>query len=907
MQDLIGRTLGHYRIVEKIGEGGMGEVYRAGDERLDRNVAIKVLPEEVASDFDRLRRFEREAKAVAALNHPNIVTIHSVEEAGGAHFITMELVEGKTLSELIPRKGMPIAKLLGIAIPLANAVSAAHEQGIIHRDLKPDNLMMNNEGLVKILDFGLAKLREDEEEAPGITKLPTQSATQPGRIAGTAAYMSPEQAEGKPIDQRSDIFSLGIVLYEMATGLRPFTGDSAASTLSAILRDTPPSVTELNPALPPLLGRIVRRCLVKDPERRFQNVKDLRNELEELRQDLASGEMLEGVVAAPPPTRWRWALVAAGAAVAAVVATSLIRQPGREGSAPIRGEFAQLTSLAGQEYFPSLSPDGEFLVYSGLTSGNSDIYLLRVGGENALNLTEGSPEDDTQPALSPDGKQIAFRSERQGGGIFVMGATGESVRRLTEHGYNPAWSPDGGEIVFAKEEGVYDFPAGRTQETQLWAIDLSTGSERSITSTDAVQPSWSPHGHRIAYWSIPFFHDQSNKSDSRQEAGQRDIWTVSAAGGVARQVTNDPALDWNPVWSHDGKHLYFSSNRGGTLNLWRVAIDERSGEVLGEPAAVTTPSAWVGHISISRDGRRIIYSSGVFGLDLYRVEFNPDTESVGGPPIPVVVDSRLPNAPDLSPDGQLVAFHLAGIQEDIAIIGSNGAGFRKLTDDPYKDRMPRWSPDGEQITFYSNRSGTYQIWSVHPDGRGLRQLTDGPAEIYYSVWSPDGTQALSEMDTPDGENRAVLWDPNTPWNEQTPWAFPPITSVGSTERSLQGFGSDWSPDGRKVASLLDGGRDIAIFDLASQEYRIVKNVDSASQGWPVVRWLNDGQRMLFLDEQDSTVMLLDIETEEQRKVFSVAPGFFIVNFSLPRSNRFIYFIRGHGEADIWMLTFDEEL
>jgi tetratricopeptide (TPR) repeat protein len=312
MSDLIGRTLGHYRIVEKIGEGGMGEVYRAHDEKLDRDVAIKVLPEAVTQDAGRLSRFETEAKAVAALNHPNIVTIFSVEEAEGAHFITMELVEGKTLSELIPRKGMPVAKLLGIAIPLANAVSTAHEQGIIHRDLKPDNLMVNDEGMVKILDFGLAKLRGDIE-ASGINELPTQSATQQGRIVGTAAYMSPEQAEGKTIDQRSDIFSLGIVLFEMATGIRPFTGDSTTSTLSAILKDTPPLVTELNPSLPPLLARIVRRCLVKDPEHRYQHVKDLRNELEELKQDVDSGEVSDGQFAPKSQGMWKWIAVATGA------------------------------------------------------------------------------------------------------------------------------------------------------------------------------------------------------------------------------------------------------------------------------------------------------------------------------------------------------------------------------------------------------------------------------------------------------------------------------------------------------------------------------------------------------------------------------------------------------------------
>jgi serine/threonine protein kinase len=299
---VIGETLSHYKILEKLGAGGMGEVYVAEDTTLSRKVALKVLPPEMATG-ERISRFEREAKAIAALNHPNIVHVYSVEETDGVHFITMEFVKGKTLTELIAKKGLPLNRFLEIAIPMADAVSAARERGVIHRDLKPDNLMLSDEGRLKILDFGLAKLKQ-EFAREGISELPTQSATQEGRILGTVAYMSPEQAEGKSIDHSSDIFSIGIILYEMATGQRPFQGDTAASVLSSIIKDTPESVTNLNPHLPRDLAKLIRRCLAKNPNDRLQTAKDLRNELRELKQELESGEVLEGVSTAKPRKGW---------------------------------------------------------------------------------------------------------------------------------------------------------------------------------------------------------------------------------------------------------------------------------------------------------------------------------------------------------------------------------------------------------------------------------------------------------------------------------------------------------------------------------------------------------------------------------------------------------------------------
>ena len=300
---MIAETLGHYRILRPLGQGGMGEVYAAQDTKLGRSVALKVLPQALAGDPARRDRFEREARAVAALNHPGVVTIHSVEEAEGVPFLTMELIEGRPLSDLIRPQGMALDQFLKIAVPLADAVSAAHRRGIVHRDLKPDNVMVTEEDRLKVLDFGLAKLKEAEQAVAEMSVLPTRELTVEGTIVGTTAYMSPEQAEGKAVDTRSDVFSLGIVLYEMTTGRRPFQGDTSVGMLSSILKDTPVAVSDLRPDLPSEVGRIIRRCLEKDPGRRMQTALDLRNELEDLKNDSSSGPALRSTPATAPPAR----------------------------------------------------------------------------------------------------------------------------------------------------------------------------------------------------------------------------------------------------------------------------------------------------------------------------------------------------------------------------------------------------------------------------------------------------------------------------------------------------------------------------------------------------------------------------------------------------------------------------
>jgi serine/threonine protein kinase len=336
-----GTRIGPYEILAVLGAGGMGEVYSARDPRLGREVAIKVLPAALSADPERLHRFAQEARAAAALNHPNIVTIYSVEAADGIPFLTMELVEGQPLSDLIPKGGMPLDRLLAIATPIADALAAAHAKGITHRDLKPANIMVGTDGRPKILDFGLAKLQELSPPTFGATALATQHLTLQGSIVGTVSYMSPEQAEGKPVDQRSDIFSLGVILYEMATGERPFKGDTTVSTITSILRDTPRPITELNHALPRDLVLIARRCLVKDPEHRTQSVKDLRNELEDLRRDVDTGALLAPAAAPVVPPRQlspRW--------VAAVVLSAAVGAGGETGAAQCAGHSSRHAGCA---------------------------------------------------------------------------------------------------------------------------------------------------------------------------------------------------------------------------------------------------------------------------------------------------------------------------------------------------------------------------------------------------------------------------------------------------------------------------------------------------------------------------------------------------------------------------------
>ncbi len=464
---MIGKTIGSYQILAELGRGGMGEVYRARDTKLNREAAIKVLPELFAHDAERLARFTREAQTLASLNHPNIAQIYGVEESApstgsgqaGTLALVMELVDGEDLSEIIARGPVPVDDALQMARQIAEALEAAHDLGIIHRDLKPANIKVRQDGAVKVLDFGLAKA-VDPAGASGTNAANsptlTAHATQMGMVIGTAAYMSPEQARGKNVDRRADIWAFGIVLYEMLTGRRVFEGGEISDVLAAVLRQDI-DWTALPPTTPPRIRRLLERCLDRDARGRLRDIGEARVEIAKTLSGAPDSGTSMAVTGAPvsvaaPASRRLIARVAAVVVLAAALFGAW--WAGRASHAPqgTWAEFTQLTDASGFENSPSISPDGGSFAYASAIRGTSDIYVQRVGGRNPV-LVAGDPvRHEAWPAFSPDGKQIAFNEGGGRGGIFIVGATGESARRLTDFGANAAWSPDGTRIVFSAEE-----------------------------------------------------------------------------------------------------------------------------------------------------------------------------------------------------------------------------------------------------------------------------------------------------------------------------------------------------------------------------------------------------------------------------------------------------------------------
>ena len=714
---ILGRELGNYRIERPLGAGGMGEVFLAHDSKLNRKVALKILPAEFVLDAERVKRFEREAKAVSALNHPNIVTIYDFGQMDGINFIVTEHIEGKTVRELI-KENPSLKDTLSIVSQTCEALAAAHSSGIIHRDIKPENIMVRPDGYVKVLDFGLAKLNPQADSI----HVSLTNYTQKGMIIGTLAYMSPEQVSDDHVDHRTDLWSLGVVFYEMLTGKNPFKGENRQATLNAILNLNPPPVSEFVPSLPVELDRILEKALEKDADVSYQTASDIRADIKRVRREidsspsLRSGSLTNRREAAKPPRKFL--LFTAGFLLLAFVGFGywfFFGQTDAKKSVEAI-EWAQaknvtLTDSAEIKGYPSLSPDGKSFIYTTRNNNATDIFLQRIGGKNPVNLTANSSADDTMGAFSPDGKLIAFRSERKPAGIYVMEETGENARRVADSGFHPSWSPDGKQIVVSDK--VADVATGHTiPNSSLWVIDIETGGKKMLeTKGDAIQPSWSPNGKRIAFWFI-------------QEGNLGEIATIPAAGGEPVIVAKDATMDWNPLWSPDGKYIYFGSDRGGNMNIWRVSVDEETGENLGEPESVPTPSLYIRHLAFSRDGKNLAYIRYETQSNLQSIAFDPEKFKTVGEVNLITRSNRQVSTPALSPNGEEYVLRYPSMtQEDIAIFNRDGTNVRYLTNDKFRDRTPRWSPDGKKIAFTSDRSGKYQIWMINADGSPFRKLT----------------------------------------------------------------------------------------------------------------------------------------------------------------------------------------
>ncbi|MEO6236268.1 MAG: protein kinase [Vicinamibacterales bacterium] len=726
-----GDSIGHYRIIEPLGKGGMGEVFLAEDTRLNRRVALKILPRLFAADPDYRTRFQREAQAVAALNHPGIVTIHSVEEHDGRLFLTMELVDGGPLSEIIPRGGLPLQKLLRIGIEVADALAAAQQRGITHRDIKPGNIMLTAGGRAKVLDFGLAKHHDAtlSGAADDLTRMSSSSdVTGEGRIIGTVAYMSPEQAEGKPVDPRSDIFSLGVVLHEMASGERPFKGDTNVSILSAILKDTPSPVTDANPSLPADLARIIRRCLAKDPDRRYQTAADLRNELDELKQDTTSATT---TIAQPAPrSRLPMAALIGGiAALAAALAAAFAI--GRHETTPPASAASSFTidrlqrlTTTGSAFMAAISPDGRYVVHVKVEQGGPALWTRQTVATSDVRIVAPADVRFDGLAFTPDGNYVYYSyypTRGTGTGMAslykvpVLGGTPAKV--LDDIDSPVAFAPDQKRIAFTRgsiERGTHDLMIASMDGTDARSLAQSPAPDRFQPEA----PAWSPDGRTIL-------------ATAGSSLGGV-IYAVDAATGAATRVGDKWGTLRDVQWLPGSRSFLATGvdfSGMATPQIWQVMYPS------GERTRVTNDlNVYVG-ASVSADGHSLATVQMATVAGVYVVD------KPGDEPRPIATGTGLADGVAgiaWMPDGRLIYSSTASGLPQLWLTGHDGRDSRQLTSMRGPAQFPSSAPDGKWIYFTSFAKEGVCLFRIAPDGSGLKQLTtDGDAR--NAVVSRDGT------------------------------------------------------------------------------------------------------------------------------------------------------------------------
>ena len=763
VEPLVGQRIGPYQIIAPLGEGGMGEVYLAEDARLGRHIALKLLPPYFGADEDRLRRFAQEARAASALNHPNVCVIYEVGETDeGRHYIAMEYVDGETLRQVMTAGRMGLGEVLDVAVQVASGLAAAHQLGTVHRDIKPENVMLRRDGYVKVLDFGLAKLT-DPPTAERTTPAGARLKTDTGIVMGTGRYMSPEQTRGLAVDARSDIWSLGVVLFEMATGHTPFEGATTSDLIVSILEREPPPLAQLSPGTPPELQRIITEALQKERGKRYQTAWDLLTDLKRLKQELgleaqparrgqpgSPGRSSFGVSvttqAAGLGPRWlanRWILL--GIVMVSVVGTAIWYNSSRlasERTALPKSEprlppanVVPFTSFPGRENWPVFSPDGDQVAFTwdGPAGDNFDLYVKLVGAGEPLRLTS-HPGVDSSPAWSPDGKHIAFTRFHQGqSAIYTVPALGGPERKLLQLGLGSAWfgypmvvwSADGRWLAFTDKSSPQGGPA-------VFLLSVETLEKRRLTSPSAQHlgdwwPAFSPDGKTLA-----FIRQMSE--------GVSDIYLASVDGGEPRRLTLNGAGVLGLSWTPDGGSLVFKSTlRGGRLRLWRMPTSGGTPEPLAVGADVIWSVTGNSPPSISRYGHRLAYVQSMDDTNIWRIGV-PGSAGRANSPIKLISSTQYECGPQFSPDGKRIVFQSTRSGSgELWACDSDGTNAIQLTSvAPHGAGTARGSPDGRHIAFDSRPEGHADIFVTSAEGGSPRRLTTDPANDVVPSWSRDG-------------------------------------------------------------------------------------------------------------------------------------------------------------------------